>query len=295
MASLKDIKRKIKSVKGTQKTTHAMKLVSSAKLKRAEELAKRSKMYAQKITEMIDEIALQISKHNDVSDNIYFRNVENPKTVDIVFVTADKGLCGGFNSQTIKAVNGMMEEYEAQGATVRLRAIGKKGIAYYRFNKREMIDEIEGLSASPSYADAAKFIRSCVDDYIQGKTDKVVVVHNGYVNMITQEIRVDNLVPVDPSTLPEGQGNSSSELELEPDDDDTLLEALLHRYLEYVMYYALIDSLAAEHGARMQAMDSATTNAKEMVKSLSIQYNKARQEAITTELIEIISGVESLK
>ena len=294
MASLKDIKRKIKSVKGTQKTTHAMKLVSSAKLKRAEELAKRSKMYAQKITEMIDEIALQIAKHNDVSDNVYFRNVENPKTVDIVFVTADKGLCGGFNSQTIKAVNAMMEEYRAKGTIVRLRAIGKKGIAYYRFNNMEMIDEIEGLSASPSYEEASKFIRSCVNDYIEGKTDKVIVVHNGYVNMITQEIRVDNLVPVDPSTLPEGEA-SSSELELEPDDDDTLLEALIHRYLEYVMYYALIDSLAAEHGARMQAMDAATTNAKEMVKSLTIKYNKARQEAITTELIEIISGVEALK
>jgi len=294
MASLKDIKRKIKSVKGTQKTTHAMKLVSSAKLKRAEELAKRSKMYAQKITEMIDEIALQMGKHNDVSDNVYFRTVENPRTVDIVFVTADKGLCGGFNSQTIKAVNTMMEEYEAKGVTVRLRAIGKKGIAYYRFNQRELLDEIEGLSASPSYKEAAEFIRACVDDYIAGKTDKVVVVHNGYVNMITQEIRVDNLVPVDPSTLPEPQA-VSSELELEPDDDDTLLEALVHRYLEYVMYYALIDSLAAEHGARMQAMDSATTNAKEMVKSLTIQYNKARQEAITTELIEIISGVEALK
>ncbi|HFC03622.1 MAG TPA: F0F1 ATP synthase subunit gamma, partial [Nitratifractor salsuginis] len=276
MASLKDIKRKIKSVKGTQKTTHAMKLVSSAKLKRAEELAKRSKTYAQKITEMIDEIALQIAKYNDVSDNIYFRKVENPSTVDIVFVTADKGLCGGFNSQTIKAVNTMIAEWSAKGAKVRLRAIGKKGIAYYRFNQMEMIDEIEGLSASPSYEEAAKFIRSCVNDYIEGKTDKVVVVHNGYVNMITQEIRVDNLVPVDPSNLPSEAQASSSELELEPDDDDTLLEALVHRYLEYVMYYALIDSLAAEHGARMQAMDAATTNAKEMVKSLTVQYNKAR-------------------
>ena len=295
MASLKDIKRKIKSVKGTQKTTHAMKLVSSAKLKRAEELAKRSKTYAQKITEMIDEIALQIAKYNDVSDNVYFRKVENPSTVDIVFVTADKGLCGGFNSQTIKAVNTMIAEWSAKGANVRLRAIGKKGIAYYRFNQMEMIDEIEGLSASPSYEEAAKFIRSCVNDYIEGKTDKVIVVHNGYVNMITQEIRVDNLVPVDPSNLPSEAQASSSELELEPDDDDTLLEALVHRYLEYVMYYALIDSLAAEHGARMQAMDAATTNAKEMVKSLTVQYNKARQEAITTELIEIISGVEALK
>ncbi len=295
MANLKDIKRKIKSVKGTQKTTHAMKLVSSAKLKRAEELAKRSKIYAQKITEMIDEIALQISKYDDVSENLYFRKVENPKTVDIVFITADKGLCGGFNAQTLKTVNRLSEEWSAKGAKVRLRAIGKKGIAYYRFNQKDMLDEIEGLSASPSYEEAAKFIHRCIDDYIDGKTDKVIVIHNGYVNMITQEIRIDHLIPVDPSTLPSGTSSSSSELEIEPDDDDTLLEALVHRYLEYVMYYALIDSLAAEHGARMQAMDAATSNAKEMVKTLTVKYNKARQEAITTELIEIISGVEALK
>jgi len=294
MASLKDIKRKIKSVKGTQKTTHAMKLVSSAKLKRAEELAKRSKTYANKISEMIDEIALQISKYGDVSNNPYFKSAEKPKVVDIVFVTADKGLCGGFNSQTIKQVTALKNQYEADGATVRLRAIGKKGIAYFKFNNIDMLEQVEGLSSSPTYEEASKFIKACIDDYIKGETDKVIVIHNGYVNMITQEIRVDNLVPVDPSNLPESSV-SESELELEPDDDDTLLEALIQRYLEYVMYYALIDSLAAEHGARMQAMDMATNNAKDMVKSLTIQYNKARQESITTELIEIISGVESLK
>jgi len=295
MANLKDIKRKIKSVKGTQKTTHAMKLVSSAKLKRAEELAKRSKVYAQKITEMINEIALQISKHNDISDNVYFKKIDNPKTVDIVFITADKGLCGGFNSQTLKSVNGMLSKWKEKGATVRLRAIGKKGIAYYKFNNIEMLEEIEGLSSAPTYEEASKFIKRCVSDYLQGVTDKVIIVHNGYVNMITQEIRVDNVLPVDPSTIKADIKESPSELELEPDDDDTVLEALLERYLEYIMYYSLIDSLAAEHGARMQAMDSATTNAKEMVKTLTVQYNKARQEAITTELIEIISGVESLK
>ncbi len=294
MASLKDIKRKIKSVKGTQKTTHAMKLVSSAKLRRAEELAKRSKDYARKITEMIDEIAVQIAKYNDVTENVYFRKIENPKTVDIAFITADKGLCGGFNSQTIKAVNQLVDDYAAKGVTVRLRAIGKKGIAYYRFKKTDLLEAIEGLSASPTYKEAADFIRRCVDDYVAGKTDRVILVHNGYVNMITQEIRIDEIMPVDASRLPEVQA-SPSELELEPDDDDTLLEALVHRYIEYVMYYALLDSLAAEHGARMQAMDAATTNAKEMVKTLTVQYNKARQEAITTELIEIISGVEALK
>ncbi len=294
MASLKDIKRKIKSVKGTGKTTRAMKLVSSAKLKRAEELAKRSKVYAQKITEMIDEIAINIAKHEKSLDNRFFRSVDNPKTVDIVFVTADKGLCGGFNSQTIKKVNLLRQEYEAQGATVRLRAIGKKGIAYYKFNRIEMINEVEGLSSTPDYQKAATFINECIMDYLTEKTDKVVIVHNGYVNMITQEIRLDEVLPVDASRI-EGKQPTGSELEIEPDDDDTLLEALVKRYIEYVMYYALIDSLAAEHGARMQAMDAATNNANDMVKSLTVAYNKARQEAITTELIEIISGVESMK
>ncbi len=294
MASLKDIKRKIKSVKGTGKTTRAMKLVSSAKLKRAEELAKRSKVYAQKITEMIDEIALNISKSEKSLDNRFFKSVENPKVVDIVFITADKGLCGGFNSQTIKKVNQLKDEYEAQGSTVRLRAIGKKGVAYFKFNRIEMLNEIDGLSSAPDYQKAASFINECIADYLTGKSDKVVIVHNGYVNMITQEIRVDEVLPVDASKIT-AKESTGSELELEPDDDDTLLEALVQRYIEYIMYYALIDSLAAEHGARMQAMDAATNNANDMVKSLTVAYNKARQEAITTELIEIISGVESMK
>ncbi len=295
MANLKEIQRKIRSVKNTQKTTNAMKLVSSAKLKRAEELAKQSKVYAAKITEMIEEIAANIAKQGDAVDNIFFKNVPNPKTVDLVFVTADKGLCGGFNSQTIKHVNALLASYRESGITVRLRAIGKKGISYYRFNAIEMVQEISDLSAAPTYQRAADFIHAVVEDYLHGETDRIVVVHNGHVNMITQEIRQEQLVPVDPSALGDGAAVSTSELESEPDDDDTLLEAMVRRYLEYSMYYALIDSLAAEHSARMQAMDSATTNAKEMAEKLTIQYNKARQEAITTELIEIISGMESMK
>ncbi len=293
MASLKDIKRKIKSVKGTQKTTRAMKLVSSAKLRRAEQVVKASKAYALKITDMIEEIAANIAKSQESLDHPYFKSVANPKVVDIVIVTSDKGLCGGFNSQTIKYVNSLIAQYEGKGSSVRLRAIGKKAISYYKFKKRAMLDEIEGLSSAPNYQDAAAFVKEVVTAYLNGETDKVVIVHNGYVNMITQEIRVDNLLPLDPNEFAP-KAVSTSELEIEP-DDDSVLEALLNRYFEYIMYYALIDSLAAEHSARMQAMDAATNNAKEMVKSLTIQYNKARQEAITTELIEIISGVEAMK
>ncbi len=294
MASLKEIQRKIGSVKNTQKTTRAMKLVSSAKLNRTKELAEQSKVYAAKITEMIQEIAGNIAKHGESLDNIYFKEVKNPKIIDIVFITADKGLCGGFNSQTIKRVSKLLEEYESKGVTVRLRAVGKKGISYFKFNKVEMLQQIDDLSSAPTYQRAAEFINDAVEDYIQGKTDKVLLIHNGYVNMITQEVHEEQAVPVDADAVTNNSA-SMSELELEPDDDDTLLEALVRRYLEYVMYYALVDSLAAEHSARMQAMEAATNNAKDMVDALSIKYNKARQEAITTELIEIISGVESMK
>ena len=295
MANLKEIKRKIGSVKNTQKTTNAMKLVSSAKLKRTEELAKRSRVYAEKLTGLLNEIAQKMQQSNaDGIDNVYFKDVQNPEMVDIIFITADKGLCGGFNSQTIKRVNQMIAEYKAQDVKVRLRAVGRKGIDYFKFNNVELNDEIVGLSAAPDFKQAAEFISEVAESYVNGETDKIILIHNGYVNMITQEIREDQVLPVDSSKLVLDTV-STSELEVEPDDDDTLLDALVKRYIEYTMYYSLIDSLAAEHSARMQAMDAATTNAKEMVKELTVKYNKARQEAITTELIEIISGMESMK
>ncbi len=295
MANLKEIKRKIGSVKNTAKTTNAMKLVSSAKLKRTEELAKRSRVYAEKLTGLLNEIAQKMQQSNaDGIDNIYFKDAQNPKMVDIVFITADKGLCGGFNSQTIKRVNKLIAEYKAQNVKVRLRAVGRKGIDYFKFNNFELNNEIVGLSAAPDFSQAAEFISEVAESYVNGETDKIILVHNGYVNMITQEIREDQVLPVDSSKL-KLDVVSTSELEVEPDDDDTLLDALVKRYIEYTMYYSLIDSLAAEHSARMQAMDAATSNAKKMVKELTVKYNKARQEAITTELIEIISGVESMK
>ncbi|MDD5548032.1 MAG: ATP synthase F1 subunit gamma [Sulfurovaceae bacterium] len=295
MASLKDIQRKIKSVKNTQKTTRAMKLVSSAKLKRTEELAKKSKVYAHKLTELLNEIDQKmVSTNIEGLDMPYFKDMANPKVVDLIFITADKGLCGGFNAQTIKRVNALRKEYQANGVELRLRAIGRKGVDYFKFNRVDMIDQVAGLSSAPDFEKSSALIGQVVEDYLNGKTDKIVLVHNGYVNMITQEIRQAQVLPVDHTSLTLNNA-STSELEVEPDNDNTLLEALVKKYIEYTIYYSLIDSLAAEHSARMQAMDSATNNAKDMVKSLSIKYNKARQEAITTELIEIISGMESMK
>jgi len=295
MSNLKDIKRKIKSVQNTQKTTRAMKLVSTAKLRKAEEAARYSRVYALKINEVLSEIAYKINQYASVmTESKFFNTTKSVEKVDIIFVTADKGLCGGFNVQTIKTVRRMIDELKAKKIKVRLRAVGKKGIEFFNFQGVELLETYVGASSSPTYEKAQKIIKDAIDDFTNGITDKVVLIHNGYKNMISQEIRVNDIVPIEPSKIVSVETNSL--MEFEPEDNYTkIMDELLNKYFEYSMYYALVDSLAAEHSARMQAMDNATNNAKQRVKQLNLAYNKARQESITTELIEIISGVESMK
>lgn len=294
MSNLKDIKRKIKSVQNTQKTTRAMKLVSTAKLRKAEEAARHSRVYALKINEVLSEIAYKINQYRSVNAESKFFDVkENIEKVDIIFVTTDKGLCGGFNIQTIKTVRNMINEFKVKKIKIRLRAVGKKGIEFFSFQGINLLEKYIGVSSSPTYEKAQNIIKDAIDDFISGTTDKVILVHNGYNNMISQQIRINDIVPVEPPKLVEIETNSL--MEFEPSDDGKILNELLTKYFEYSMYYALVDSLAAEHSARMQAMDNATNNAKERVAQLKLSYNKARQESITTELIEIISGVESMK
>ncbi|ARU47798.1 ATP synthase F1 subunit gamma [Sulfurospirillum diekertiae] len=294
MANLKEIKRKIKSVQNTQKTTRAMKLVSTAKLKRAEMAAKQSRVYAVKINEVLSEIAYKINQYkNGAAESRFFDKNETPSTIDVIFVTADKGLCGGFNIQTIKAVRNLLTENVEKKVTVRLRAVGRKGMAFFNFQGTELLTSYAGVSSSPSYEKAQEIIQSAINDFVEGKTDKVILVHNGYKNMISQELKIVDVVPVQ---SPLETLETSSLMELEPDESgEEILDSLLQKYFEFNMYYALVDSLAAEHSARMQAMENATNNAKERVGILTLAYNKARQESITTELIEIISGVESMK
>lgn len=295
MANLKEIKRKIKSVKGTAKTTKAMKLVSTAKLKKAETAAKKSKDYAIKFDEFLSRITSRILKYKTAGiESRYFREVENPSTVDIIFITADKGLCGGFNVQTIKAVKSFISQYEERGVKVRLRAIGKKGIEYFNFQGKELLSKTIGLSASPSHEKAKEYMDEVAESFKNGETEKVLIVRNGFQNLISQEVRVLDLLPIDASQFKHEDGELSM-LEVEPEDDERILNELVERYLDYSLHYALVDSLAAEHSARMQAMDSATRNANEMVNGLTLEYNKARQAAITTELVEIISGMEAIK
>lgn len=302
MANLKDIKLQIKSVRNTEKTTKAMKLVSNVKLKNTKEAAMRSRAYAVKINEVLGEISARVKNYvgnnsgNDEKLRI-FDTTREVKVVDLLFITADKGLCGGFNINTIKKIKALIEELKAKKIKVRLRAVGKRGIEYFDFQGIELLERYIGVSSSPSSEKANEIVQAAVKDFNEGKTDEVILIHNGYLNMITQEMRVNTLVPIgEPAISEDALKTSTLEVEVEsPEDEETLMLNLIQSYLSYSMYYALIDSLAAEHCSRMNAMENATNNAKERVSQLNLAYNKARQGSITTELIEIISGVESMK
>jgi len=302
MANLKDIKLQIKSVRNTEKTTKAMKLVSNVKLKNTKEAAMRSRAYAVKINEVLGEISARVKNYvgnnsgNDEKLRI-FDTTREVKVVDLLFITADKGLCGGFYINTIKKIKALIEELKAKKIKVRLRAVGKKGIEYFDFQGVELLERYIGVSSSPSSEKANEIVQAAVKDFNEGKTDEVILVHNGYLNMITQEMRVNTLVPIgEPAISEDALKTSTLEVEVEsPEDEEILMLNLIQSYLSYSMYYALIDSLAAEHCSRMNAMENATNNAKERVSQLNLAYNKARQGSITTELIEIISGVESMK
>lgn len=294
--NLKEIRKQITSVKNTQKTTKAMKLVSSSKLKKAEELARRSKVYANQLNAMFDDVIAKIRVRglDSINSRFFAKSKDREiKKLDIIFITADKGLCGGFNTTTIKEVVRLMESYKQKDIKVRLRGIGKKGISFFAFNDIEVLDKVIGLSAMPTFEKAAEFIDAVVEDFLNGATDEVMIVHNGFKNMISQELESRAILPL---TINVEQDTQASILNIEPEDEeDAILDELAKKYIQYNMYYALVDSLAAEHSARIQAMDAATNNAGDLVKSLTISLNKARQEAITTELVEINAGVEAIK
>lgn len=296
---LKEIRKKISSVNNTKKTTRAMKLVSTSKLKKAEEMARRARAFADKLNEVFCDMMARIKQSglNNI-DSKFFHDTETHEVsvVDIVFVTADKGLCGGFNSTTMKEVLRLRDEYEKKKVKVRFRCVGKKGNAFFAFNNIPLEDSVADLSASPDYERSSAFIGAVVDDFLAGKTHEVIIVHNGFKNLISQELKRVKILPLVSDERAISNSDIPHVLNISPEDEENvILDELAKKYVEYNMYYALVDSLAAEHSARMQAMDAATNNATELVKTLTISYNKARQEAITTELVEINAGVEAMK
>lgn len=314
MESLKEIRKKISSVNNTKKTTKAMKLVSTSKLKKADEMAKRARVFHDRLNKIFDDIMLRVEYTGlkNISSKFFDDSYENnSNSVDIIFITSDKGLCGAFNSVVIKEVMRLKKEYEALNKKVRLRAIGKKGISFCTFNNITLIDKAVDISATPDYEKASEFIEHAVNDYLNGHTDEVIIVYNGFKNFISQELKSQQVLPLihdarifgycDINKASENKQNSVSKnvdrvLNIEPEDEENIiLDELAKKFLEYNMYYSLLDSLAAEHSARMQAMDAATNNATELLKLLTVSYNKARQENITTELVEINAGAEAMK
>lgn len=297
--SLKEIRQQITSIKNVQKTTRAMKLVANSKLKKAVEVAKRSKIYDEKLNKVFLEIVQKISANGgifDKNDIVFVDKDRSIKMVDIIFVTSDKGLCGAFNSNTIRHVISNMNEYKAKDIKIRLRGIGKKGIAYFSFNDIELYDKSINLASNPNEIDASNFIMKAVEDYIAGITDKVIIIHNGFKNMLSQEVKLTEILPLNININDVNKHNDAGEMLIEPEEGQkAILEELAKQYINYNMFYALLDSLAAELSARMQAMDVATKNASELVKELTVKHNKVRQASITTELVEINAGVEAIK
>lgn len=296
--NLKDIRRQISSINNVKKTTRAMKLVANSKLKKAVEMARKSRIYDNKLNLMFNDIVRRVLANGNIfekNDILFIDKERQIKMVDIIFITSNKGLCGAFNSNTIRKVVALMDEYRDIGVKIRLRGVGKKGITYFNFNDIDLYDQTTLLSSNPTESGASEFIMKAVDDYINGFTDKVMIVHNGFKNMLTQEIKITEILPFK-LELPSKLDIAEGDMLVEPEDNEKIiLDALARQYINYNMFYTLVDSLAAELSSRMQAMDVATKNASDLVSELIVKHNKARQASITTELVEINAGVEAMK
>lgn len=296
--NLKDIRRQISSINNVKKTTRAMKLVANSKLKKAVEMARKSRIYDNKLNSMFNDIVRRVLANGNIfekNDILFIDKERQIKMVDIIFITSNKGLCGAFNSNTIRKVVSLMDEYRDIGVKIRLRGVGKKGITYFNFNDIDLYDQTTLLSSNPTESGASEFIMKAVDDYINGFTDKVMIVHNGFKNMLTQEIKITEILPFK-LELPPKLDIAEGDMLVEPEDNEkVILDALAKQYINYNMFYTLVDSLAAELSSRMQAMDVATKNASDLVSELIVKHNKARQASITTELVEINAGVEAMK
>ena len=288
MPNLKDIRRRIKSVKNTQQITKAMKLVSASKLRRAQEAILRARPYALKLMDVLNHLSARCNK--DIHPLLEER--EGNKVL-FLLVTADKGLCGAFNGNIIRKANRFIEENPDKEFL--LIAAGKKGNDFFKIRPCKIVHEFIGWTKSFDYLKAAEIGDILAELFMQKAADKVYIVYNEFKSVMQQEVIVEQLLPI----VPEKMDSEKDKMQIvdyiyEPDEEE-ILDPLLKRYMAVQVYRAFLESSASEHGARMTAMDSATRNAGEMIDGLSLTYNKARQAYITKELIEIVNGAEALK
>jgi F-type H+-transporting ATPase subunit gamma len=292
MANLKDIRNRIQSVKNTQQITRAMKMVSAAKLRRAQQNIVNLRPFARQILSVIADIAsTHRVRHPLLSTN------ENPKKVLFVVVTSDRGLAGGFNSNLNRFAWKFYNDNKAAFETTDFLFVGRKGSEFFKARKVLGIDTILNLAREISLDLASGVADRLMEAFINGGYDAVYLIYNEFKSAIAQELKCERLLPVDLTNArldEEGKMPFSKDMIFEP-APEVIIEDLLKKHFAIQVYRAMSESVAAEHGARMAAMESATKNAGEMIRNMTLTYNKLRQGNITTELIEITSGAEALK
>jgi F-type H+-transporting ATPase subunit gamma len=294
MPSLKSIRTRISSVKSTQKITRAMKLVSAARLRRAQDAIVGARPYANALAEAIVEVALRAG-----SDAHPLLDRRVPERLTMVPLTSDRGLAGGFNANVFRALQRFTDEQKRATPAAReiaVEIVGKKGRDYFRRRKATIGHELPGPTAETALKIAQEMAHIVTHSFQNGRTDAVYLVYNEFKSAGTQRVVVEPLLPITGANLriPDAAAAAATDFLYEP-SKERLLDALLPMYVESQIYRGLLESMASEFGARMTAMDNATRNAKEMISSLTLQYNRARQAAITKELMEIVSGAEALK
>jgi F-type H+-transporting ATPase subunit gamma len=287
--SLRDIRRRIGSVKSTQQITKAMKMVAAAKLRRAQDAIQRARPYATLLEQALVRIAERAAADESGGHPLL---VPRPvKTAELVVITSDRGLAGGFNSNIGRRAQRFLVENADRYARIEISTIGRKGRDYLRARQIEVRKDFTGVHAKLTFEKAQEIAEEYAARYLAGDVDAVYLVYNEFKSAISQKITLKQLLPVETSGAAEGAG---VDFLYEP-DRQALLADLVPRHLNVQVWRALLDSAASEHGARMTAMESATKNATEMIAMLSLQYNRARQAYITKELMEIVSGAEALK
>ncbi len=293
MANLKAIRIRITSVKSTRQITSAMKMVSAAKLRKAQDKIVRLRPYANKLHEIL--VGLSQSLSESEIENVYGR-VSPPEKVLLVVITSNRGLCGAFNTNVIKETRRLIaEKYDSQyrNGTLKILTIGKKGYDYFRKLKLEMLPEQNNLLNNLTFENVAGLAEQIMNSFISLEFDRVELVYNQFKNAAVQNLTSELFLPVE-NVKSESVKQSIVDYIYEPDQEQ-IIEELIPKSLKIQFYKAVLDSFVAEHGARMTAMHKATDNATTMIRDLTLQYNKARQATITNQILEVVSGAEALK
>jgi F-type H+-transporting ATPase subunit gamma len=288
MPSLRDIKRKITSVKKTQQITKAMKMVAAAKLRRSQERVIAARPYSRKMLSVIASLAARVdrSQHELLAKR-------EPKMVKLVVLTSDRGLCGAYNTNIIRKAVEAVREFESQGKQVRLNIVGRKGRDFFRKRSQYSLGQSWSDLGTIDHDTAKNIGQVIVDRYSAGETDEVYLLYNEFKSVIQQKVTLEKLLPVEPPAETD-PFTASVDYLYEP-SIDAILSSILRRHIGVQVYRALLESQASEMGARMTAMDSATRNARDMIGKLTLKFNKQRQAAITKEISEIVGGAEALK